>query len=91
MLESLQLEARYFSSAIRLMSVQSKSMKKKQKIKAEKAGMIHFLTLTNCFYINNVYPIPILQFNLRLAGHWIMHIQASFVLGKYILVDLAKS
>ena len=72
MLVSLQLEARYFSSAIRLMSVQSKSMKKKQRIKAEKAGKIHILILTDCFHLVK-YRLSIntliLLFNFKLDGY----------------------
>ena len=52
MLVSLQLVVRYFSLAIRLTSVRSKSTKKKQRIKAEKAGKIYILILTDCIDVD---------------------------------------
>ncbi|TYI06313.1 hypothetical protein ES332_A10G149900v1 [Gossypium tomentosum] len=39
MLVSLQLEARYSSSVVRSMTLQSRSMRKKRRIKVEKAGI----------------------------------------------------
>lgn len=47
MLESPQLEAKYFSLVVRLMTVQSKNMKKKQRKKVGKAGE-HILVLSYC-------------------------------------------
>jgi hypothetical protein len=49
MLVSPLLEARYFFSVVRWMIVQSKNMKKKQRIKVEKAGetLLHFIAAVN--------------------------------------------
>jgi len=59
MLASLQLEARYFSSVVRLMIELSKNMRKKLRTKVEKAGkVICFVCLLRLFYYPNPALLP---------------------------------